>query len=53
VVDVHEQVIAPERLSEPVVQSTRRTDGIVSAVIDENLTSHDPAPYDNTHHSAE
>jgi len=41
VVDVHKQVIAPERLGEPIVQPTGRADRIISAVIDENLTSHD------------
>jgi hypothetical protein len=39
-VHVHEKILLPERLGEPIVQPTGRADRIVSAVIDENLIGH-------------
>ena len=40
VVDIHEQVLTPEGLGEPVMQPAGRADGIIAAVIDEHLAGH-------------
>ena len=42
-VDIHEEIFPPETLGKSVVQPTGHGGRIVSAVIDEDLTSHDPA----------
>jgi len=43
VVDVHEEIVAAECQREPIVQPTSHADGVISAVIDENLGGHGPA----------
>jgi hypothetical protein len=52
VVDIHEELIAAEGLCEPVIQPTSHADRIISAVIDENLTSHIRSPRKTTNHTA-
>jgi hypothetical protein len=39
-VDIHEERFPPETLCKSIVQPTRHTDRIVSAVIDENPSHH-------------
>jgi hypothetical protein len=55
VVDVHKQVIAPERPGEPIVQPTGRADCIISAVINEDHLTNDDlaARLMTTHYNAE
>jgi len=40
VINIKKEVVAAECLREPIMQPTGHADGIISAVIDENLTSH-------------
>jgi hypothetical protein len=40
-VDIHEKIFPPKSLGKPIMEPTGHTGRIVSAVIDENLTSHD------------
>jgi hypothetical protein len=40
VVDIHKELGAAESVREPIMQPTGHTDGIISAVVDENLADH-------------
>jgi hypothetical protein len=40
VVDIHKELGAAESVREPIMQPTGHTDGIISAVVDENLAGH-------------
>ena len=40
-VDIHEKIFPPKSLGKPIMEPTGHTGRVVSAVIDENLTSHD------------
>src|SRR5262245_61612167 len=41
VVDIHKELGAAESVCEPIMEPTGHTDGIISAVVDENLAAHD------------
>src|SRR6476646_6408779 len=44
VVDIHKELMMAKLVREPIVQPTGYADGIFSAVIDENLSSHSWSP---------